>query len=92
MTGAKGTGLCSLARNGGTTLPDALACIHSMVLEGESSVCRLEDRTPEACLEGSRHFTVRETTGVESIKPLQTKEPFCPHQLLPAKLPLPGCG
>lgn len=47
----------------------------------EKALCRLEDRTPEACLEGSRHFAMRETTGVKSIKLLQTKESFCLHQL-----------
>lgn len=83
MTVAKGTGPCSLPRNEGTTLCDALASSHSMVLKGKA-VCTLEDQRPEARPEGCRHFTMRETTRVQSIQLLQTKEPFCLHQLSPS--------
>lgn len=53
-------------------------------------MCTLEDRRPEARLEGSRHFTMRDNTSAVYSAPAD-KGAFLPTPAV-IKLPLLGCG
>lgn len=96
MTGAKGTGPCSLPRNEGATLPDALACIHSMALalEGESCVHTggQETRRSPGRFQTLHHERQHECSLFSSCRQRSLSAYTSCHQAAPSRLWPCACG